>query len=78
MNTYETQGYYGSHHTPCTIFAYETRGITWYCVEDSSNVNATYEPVEIGVDVETLADCDCFTAGQPIESLDELETAVDS
>jgi len=77
MKLYETQGYYGSGHTACTVLCAETAGGTWYCVEGSKNVNFTYEDVGLGVDVELLPDCDTFTAGESIESLDQLELAIE-
>lgn len=77
-NLYEVTGTYGSQYTPCTVFVYEDgRGLKWYCVEDSVNVNATYEDIENGVNVEELHDVDAFTAGSPIGDLDMLEIAVD-
>jgi len=79
MQTYETSGTYGSHQTPCDVLVYEgLHGVKWYCVQGSVNVNATYDDISHGVDVETLSDCDCFTAGNTIESLSDLEGAVDS
>lgn len=79
MNTYTTQGYYGSGHTACNVIVAETRdGGFWYCVEGSHNVNLTYEPVGLGVDVETLADADATTAGHPINTEDELVEHIES
>ena len=68
----EVTGFYGSNNTPCNVFYYNG----WYCVEGSVNVNRTSEEVENGVNVEELSDYDCFTWSSPIESLEELETAV--
>jgi len=67
-------GTYGSNETPCTVFYYEG----WYCVEDSVNVNRTYEDLEDGVNVEMVQDYDCFTNCEPILSLTELVEAVES
>ncbi len=76
MNLYEITGTYGSSHTPSTIFcATESNGLTWYVCEGSSNVNATYDEVCEGVDIETLSDTDCFT-GITVNSLEDLERAI--
>lgn len=75
MATYN--GYYGNN-TPCTIFTYTVRnGLTWYCVEDSGNVNATYDIIEDGVNVELLKDVDFFTWSSKIETEEELMKAVE-
>ena len=70
----ETQGYYGSGNTPCTIFEHQG----WYCVEGSVNVNRTDEEITLGTNVEELSDYDMFTAGNPINSLDELIEIIES
>ncbi|MCP3681642.1 MAG: hypothetical protein GY861_03035 [bacterium] len=78
MKLYELNGTYGSGQTPCVVFVYENRmGGKWYAVEDSVNVNYTYDEMVNGIDVELLYDEDFFTAGQPINDLDELERQVD-
>jgi hypothetical protein len=78
-HTYETQGYYGSEHMPCNIFVCEmSDGSRWYAVEDSINVNRTYEDIELGTNVEDLNDFDTFTASTPIESEEILLSQVDS
>ena len=41
-------------------------------------VNWTQEDLVDGVDVETVSDSDVFTWSGPIDTLDELETAVDA
>ncbi len=77
MKTYEISGTYGSQLTPCTVLVAENRdGSKWYCVEDSKNVNKTWEDLEEGVDVEMVQDADCFTAGKNIFTLEELEAAI--
>jgi len=79
MNTYEVNGTYGSNKTPCIVFVDEClHGLKWYAVEDSYNVNATYDDIRDGVDVETLQDVDTFTASLPIDSPETLETELDS
>ena len=77
MHTDTVTGTYGSGQTPCNVLKYEDAyGSTWYCVEGSVNVNLTHDPVEDGVDVETLQDVDVFTWSDGINSEDELEAAV--
>lgn len=79
MSTRTVEGTYGSANTPCDVFVYETRsGGSWYVCEGSVNVNYTHDPVNDGVDVETLTDEDMFTWNNPIESEDDLETAVEA
>ena len=73
MNGQELNGYYGSGHTPCTVYEYKG----WYCVEDSQNVNRTFDDLKDGVDVEEADDYDFFTASSPIGSLEELIEAVE-
>ena len=75
--TKQVQGYYGSGNTPCNIFVCNDNYMSWYCVEGSPIVNATYDDIELGCDIETLNDIDCFTWSSPIETLEELEIAVE-
>ena len=72
----EVSGTYGSGQTPCTVFTYEADGGTWYAVQGSLNVNFTGEPVEEGVDVETLADSDMFTASRAVDTVEILALEV--
>ena len=69
----ELSGFYGSQHTPCTVFFYNG----WYCVEDSINVNYTDENLQDGVNVEEVQDLDFFTWSSPINNMDELIKAVE-
>lgn len=78
MKSFEVSGFYGSQNTPCTVFCAETNGGTWYCCEDSHNVNFTYDEVNDGVNVEELKDSDYFNWPHKIKSLEELETAIES
>lgn len=73
----EVKGYYGRSHNPCIVFVYTVRGLNWYAVEGSHNVNATYDPIELGVDVETLSDVDTASSGTPIETLEDLGSLID-
>lgn len=78
MNFTKTvQGYYGSGNTPCDILVCNDGQINWYCVDGSEIVNATYEEIELGCNIETLYDIDVFTWSSPIESEEELENAVE-
>jgi hypothetical protein len=78
MKLYEVSGTYGSGKTPCAIFVAEETYRAWYCVGGSVNVNCTVEDITNGVNVEELRDIVMFTAGKPIESLEELENAINS
>lgn len=78
MKLYEVLGTYGSGKTKASIFVAEERsGGKWYCVEGSKNVNMTRENIEHGVNVEELSDLDMFTTDAPINSLEELEAAIE-
>lgn len=77
MKLYSVEGTYGGSKTPSTIFVAEkTNGGKHYVAEGSVNVNYTYDDIEEGVDIEELSDADMFTAGKPINSLEELEKAI--
>ncbi len=79
MKTNTIQGTYGSGETPCQVFTLTTRrGLTWYAVEDSHNVNATWYELTDGVNVETVPDVDAFTWPDGVHSEEDLETAVES
>ena len=76
---YEIQGTYGSNYTRCTVFCAEmSNGATWYVCEGSVNVNCTFDELIECQDVETLDDVDCFTWQDGINSLNDLETAVEA
>ena len=78
MRYYEITGRVGGiTPRPCTIFCAESRGKTWYVAEGGNVVNRTYEKVEEGKWIEELEDFDCFTVNNPIESLEELQTAIE-
>ncbi len=73
------RGTYGSSQTPCDVFVYELRnGSSWYAVEGSCNVNKTFQELYDGVDVECVMDIDYFNYSNGINSLEELENAVDN
>ena len=67
-------GFYGNGNTPCKVFVYtdERTGARWYCVNNSVNVNCTFDSVDNGVNVETLTDIETATSDKQINSLDEL------
>lgn len=75
---FEISGMYGSQDTPCTVFvAKMSNGGCWYAIEDSLNVHFVYDEPQDGESVEGLQDVDFFTAGKPINSLDELERQIE-
>lgn len=79
MHTNTIRGTYGSGKTPCSVYiATNSRGLTWYVVDGSQNVNATYSDVEDGVDVEELPDVDTFTWPRGVNSEEELVEAIES
>ena len=68
MFGYTFYGTYGSGKTPCTIYAVSSPfdDAQWYAVEGSVNVNCTHDALFDGIDVETINDCDYYTASSPI------------
>ena len=79
VSTKTVSGTYGGSKTPCDVFvASDRNGLNWYAVEDSQNVNATYDDLDDGVDVELLSDVDTFTWSNGIDSEETLEMTVDS
>ena len=77
MNTQTITGTYGSNETETEIFVFtDVNGLNWYVCEDSVNINATYEVLEDGVNVELVEDCDCCTSQEPIMSEMELFTTM--
>ena len=75
-NYKEVNGTYGRGKTPTIIFVCETHKGNWYCAEGSKNVNRTYNKIEEGVNIEELSDFDMFTASKEINSIEELEAAI--
>jgi hypothetical protein len=77
-NLYEINGTYGASETESTILVYEQyNGLKWYCCYDSCNVNATYDEIEEGCNIECLTDTDTATSNEGITTLDELERFID-
>ena len=80
-STNTVSGFYGGSKTPCKVFVaycYCSSGLTWYVVKGSVNVNATYDDIENGVNVETLSDVDTFTNDKPINTEKQLIKALES
>ena len=71
------KGTYGSNQTPCNVITHQIGDCTWYAVEGSVNVNLAPELLSDGVDVETIADIDCFTWSTPIENETDLIEAIE-
>ena len=78
-NTRTVRGTYGSGYTPCNVIISDDRHGCgcWYAVEDSANVNFTYEDVQDGVNVEALRDDDHFTYPAGIDSEEKLAEILD-
>jgi hypothetical protein len=78
MNIQTITGTYGSNETETEIYVYTgSNGLNWYVCEDSVNVNATYEDLQDGVNVELVEDSDTSTAQSPICSEEDLERFMD-
>ena len=80
MELIEIDGFYGGmSKTPCTIFVADMGdGSSWYCVNGSLNVNRTYDVIDCHTWVEQLDDFDHFNWKEPIESLEDLQTAIEA
>jgi hypothetical protein len=77
MKTYSVKGTYGRSKTPTEVFVLERyNGLRYYASKGSINVNATYDQIDDGVDIEELRDIDCFTWSKGINTLNQLEKAV--
>ncbi len=78
--TEETFGTYGSQDIEATVLVVRElhSGLSWYCVQGSCNVNATYDDLEIGGSVVVLEDVDAFTWSTGINNVDELLNAVEA
>lgn len=79
MQFKEVNGTYGSNKIETIIYTATNRnGATWYAVEGSKGVNRTYDEIIAGTDVEELNDFDFFTWSKNIESLEDLEEAINN
>jgi hypothetical protein len=75
---FTVSGFYGSHHTPTDVFcAADRHGLTWYVADGAQTVNATFDELTDGVNIELLTDIDCFTV-DPVNSLDDLENSLNN
>ena len=71
-------GYYGNGHTLTDVFcASDRRGLIWYVAEGGQTVNATFEELTDGVNIELLTDVDCYTVDS-VNSLDDLENSLNN
>ena len=69
---YEVKGFYGTNN-PCTILVFVNGdGSRWYCVEDSKNINCTFDEIVEGTNVESLHDDETMQADEEIGTLDDL------
>ena len=78
MKTKTITGTYGSNETGTDVYVYTDKNdMNWYVCHDSVNVNATYEELEDGVNVELVEDCDTCTAQSPICSEADLSALME-
>ena len=79
MKTDTIPGTYGNAQTPCNVLTYQNRnGSTWYAVEGGRNVNLSPDPLEPGIDVETIPDIDTATSNEPIETEQQLANFIEN
>lgn len=69
-------GFYGLG-SQSAIVALPYRGGYWYSVKGSTNFNFTHQPLEDGVNVESLIDTNFFTASRPILDEGGLQREID-
>ncbi len=75
---YTISGYYGSGNNKIDVFcAKMSDGLTWYVCDGAQTVNATYEDISEGANVEYISDSDCFTWPDGVESLEELRRSIE-
>jgi len=71
-------GTYGRSKRKTLIYVYtEYTGLNWYTCHGSKNVNATYDELQDGVNVEKIEDIDHFVIGNDITSTEQLKEAVE-
>lgn len=59
---------------PVTVYVVENGdGSRWYVAEGGTLVNLTYDSIDEGTNIELVEDIDCFSVGECIESLEQLE-----
>lgn len=75
---YTISGYYGSGNNITDVFcAQMSDGLTWYVCDGAQTVNATFQDISAGANVEYLNDVDCFTWPDGVRSLEDLKTAIE-
>jgi hypothetical protein len=74
MRTFEINGFDGNVPVIILVVAYGYH-TKWYCVKGSPIANKTDDPIEEGVNVNTLSDYSMLYHGTPINTLDELMEA---
>ncbi len=76
---FTVSGYYGSGHIPTDVFCAinNNTGITWYVAENGQTVNATYDELIDGVNIEILSDIDCYTVDS-VTTLADLENSLNN
>lgn len=81
MKPFEKQGLKGvSNTSPCTVLVMPVRHGYWYAVQGGTNVNFTHQDLSEmqSISVEEIEDVDHFCWGAEINTLDELEEAVEA
>jgi hypothetical protein len=78
MELFEIKGKRGlkNPQTTTVLCATTSGNAVWYVVKGGTIVNLTFDDVNNGVDVETLKDMDCFTWDKPINTLKQLQKAI--
>lgn len=78
MNIYKIRGFCGSLSTPCCVLVAEADGGKYYVVQGGCSVNFTHDNLENGVNVETVMHADTFTWSKGVDTLDQLEHAINT
>lgn len=74
--TKEITGTAGSEQDTVTVLVANDLYNNWFVQKGGHTVNATPEAIEEGVNIEDLPCFDCFTSTSPINTLAELEAAM--
>lgn len=74
----EIQGFYSKKQIECTILTYNDTFGTWYCVSGTNQIHFTHDDLEEGVSLIDLVSVETFASDIDINTLTELETAVES
>ena len=79
MTPDEFEGYHGATMNPGTILTLEEKdGLKWYCISGTVIVNATYDQIDHGTNIDDLTVTDGFSWPEPIRSLEDLDYAVNN